>query len=439
MRSLTLIVLYLAVILSPLVLAALSGYPPRSFFDELASGAGLLAFAIILVEFILSGRFRIVSRRVGMDVTMRFHQLLARAALVLALVHPFLYRVPFAHARPWDPMRQLTLSMDFGAIASGAAAWVLLPVFIVLSIGRDRLPYSYEAWRLMHGLGAVLIAGLVLDHTLSAGRYGQDPALARLWWTMFGAALVSLAYVYLARPLLQHARPWTVASVRSIAMNTWELTLEPDGHGGLRYQAGQFAWLKVGPSALSRRENPFSISSAPGSGNALQFVIKELGDFTGSLDKLQSGTPAFVDGPYGNLVITGRTEPGIALIAGGVGVAPLLGILRQLQIDGDPRPTALVYGNRLKDKIVYPGELDRMARDHGTQIVNVLSEPPAGWAGKTGVMGPDLIRSIFNTPERKEWLYVLCGPPPMMTSVEDTLIGMDVPAHRILSENFKYD
>ncbi|NNJ75852.1 MAG: oxidoreductase, partial [Anderseniella sp.] len=43
----------------------------------------------------------------------------------------------------------------------------------------------------------------------------------------------------------------------------------------------------------------------------------------------------------------GRSGKGIALIAGGVGVAPLLSIARQLDKDSDPRTLVLVYGNRL--------------------------------------------------------------------------------------------
>lgn len=81
---------YVALALTPLVLAALQGLAPRGTLDELATGAGLVALAILLVEFVLSGRFRPVMQPFGMDVTMRFHQLMARTILVFVLVHPIL-------------------------------------------------------------------------------------------------------------------------------------------------------------------------------------------------------------------------------------------------------------------------------------------------------------------------------------------------------------
>ncbi len=439
MRPGVLIVLYTLVVLLPLALAWLRVRPPRSLLDELASGAGLLAFAIILVEFILSGRFRSISGRIGMDVTMRFHQLLARTALALALLHPFLYRAPFAAQRPWDTSRELTLTGDITALSSGALAWVLLPAFVLLSIGRDQLAYRYETWRLMHGLGAMLIAALVLHHTLSAGRYSQDPALAGVWLGMAATALLSMLYVYLIEPFLKLRKGWGVVSVRPIALKTWELVLEPSGHDGLGYDAGQFVWLNVGHSPFSLNENPFSISSAPASGKRIEFVIKEVGDFTGTVGRIEPGTRAYVDGPHGNLVIAGRTEPGIALIAGGVGIAPLLGILRQLRLDEDGRPTVLVYGNRVTEQISYPDELAALARDHGTKIIHAVSEPPDDWMGHVGMVDDSVIRQTFGSPEMKRWLYVLCGPPVMMDIVEDCLIDLGVPAHQIFSERFKYD
>jgi len=434
-----LIVIYLCVVLLPLGLSYFSGRPSRSFWDELASGAGLLAFAILLLEFLLSGRFQTVSARVGMDVTMRFHQLVARTALVLALLHPFLYRSPFNPPYPWDVTRQLTLAYDISGLLTGILAWVLLATLVALGIGRSQLVYRYETWRLMHGVGALLVAGLVLQHALDTGRYSQDPALAYLWIGLFLMAVFSLAYVYVIKPIWQTQRPWTVRSVRSLGLRTWELTLEPDGHQGLAYDAGQFIWLNVGNSPFSLFENPFSISTAPASGPHLQFVIKELGDFTRTVGQITPGTRAYVDGPHGNLVVSDHAEPGIALIAGGVGIAPLMGILRQLRHEKDERPTMLIYGNRVQEQIAYREELTAIAEDQRIEVVHVLSEPPEGWTGRNGLVDADLIRAIFDSTPMKQWLFVLCGPAAMMEVVEDALIDIGVPSHQIESERFQYD
>ncbi len=434
MRSLFLIALYLVLVSVPLVLSWVTGGPPRPFHQELASGLGILAFSMILLEFILSGRFRIISNDVGMDVTMRFHQVLARTLLVFAVLHPFLYQgTPPGGQRPWDPTRALTITTDFSSLSTGIAAFLLLPSLIVLAIGRTRLDYSYETWRLMHGIGALLIALLLLHHTVYAGRYGAHPVMTWVWVAMTSAAVGSLLYVYLIAPLRMRSRGWHVTSVTQLTLRQWEVSVHPNGHSGLDYQAGQFVWLNVGHSAFSMKENPFSICSAPAAGPKVSFMIKELGDFTRSIGQIQPGTVAYLDGPYGNLSVDGRSEPGVALIAGGVGLAPLLGILRQMRLTFDPREVKLIYGNRTVDQIAYREELG--TRD----VVYVLSEPPPDWRGETGFVDAALIDRVFSDQEISEWVFVMCGPALMMNIVEDHLIERGTPSHRILSERFDYD
>lgn len=434
-----LVAISLSVILLPLVLAAIGARPPRSLLDELASGAGMLAFSIILLEFALSGRFRVISGKIGMDVTMRAHQRIARTALVIALLHPFLYQAEWNPPYPWDVIRLETVTSDLASLWSGMLAFVLLPAFIALAIMRGQPNYTYETWRLSHGVGAVVIAGLVLHHTLSAGRYAQDPVLAAVWIALSALALISFLWVYAAAPLLQLRRPWRVESIRPVAERIWEVEIAPEGHRGLDYKAGQFVWLNLGNSPFSHRENPFSISSAPGSGPNVQFLIKELGDLTRSLGSIPQGTRAYVDGPHGNLIVAGHDAPGLGLITGGVGIAPLIGILRQLALDDDPRPRVLVYADRTPEQFVHRAELEALALDARTDVVFVADEPPDGWTGPSGRVDHALLGNLFDTPERRDWLFVLCGPPPMLTSVEDALIDIGIASNRILSEKFDYD
>ena len=434
-----LIFLYLGVVCLPLILSWVMGMPPRSFRNDIASGLGLLAFAMILVEFVLSGRFRSISSGLGLDLTIRFHQLMARTALAFALLHPFVYQWLPGPARPWDPTRQLTLTSDISGLVSGIVAFVLLPAFVVLAMKHSELDYKYEIWRLLHGLGALLIAGLLLHHALSAGRYSAAPAMVWMWSTMTAIAAFSLFAVYFLKPAYQVTHRWRVSAIARLTPRQWGVTITPDGHAGVPYEAGQFVWLNIGHIPFSLYENPFSISSAPGSGPDLSFVIKELGDFTSNLDRIKVGEKAHIDGPHGTLTVEGRSEPGIAFIAGGVGIAPMLSILRELALTNDPRKTILVYGNRTKDQIVFPDEIDALAEAERTQVVHVLREPHDGWSGHKGVVDADLIAQVFHNEQFESWVFVLCGPPKMINSVEEALMASGVASNRILSERFQYD
>jgi predicted ferric reductase len=97
-------------------------------------------------------------------------------------------------------------------------------------------------------------------------------------------------------------------------------------------------------------EHPFSISSAPVDRPRITFTIKESGDFTSRIRTIAPGTRAYLHGPHGNFTLTGRATKGIVFIAGGVGFAPIMGMLRQLKA---AHPLRLIYGNRVETQILY--------------------------------------------------------------------------------------
>jgi predicted ferric reductase len=170
------------------------------------------------------------------------------------------------------------------------------------------------------------------------------------------------------------------------------------------------------------------------------FVIKEAGDFTRGIGQIPAGARAYMDGPHGHLVVPKAAGKGIVFLAGGVGVVPILSQLRQLRAEADPRPMKLLYGNRKLSQVLYRDELDAMSHDIELEIVHLLSEPPEGWTGETGMLDPEtVVRHCPPEGERAHWLYVVCGPPPMIDAVQTALVGLGVPARHVLSEKFSYD
>jgi len=434
-----LLALYVLVLLAPLALAWAQGLPARPWRDELSSGLALVAFSGVLVEFLLSGRFRTISGQIGIDATMRVHQLMARAFTLFILVHPFLYVTPFMNRPlPWDETARYTLGLTPTTFITGLIAWVALMVMVAFAIFREQRSGSYEGWRAAHGFAAMVIAAFGAHHTLEAGRYSAHPWLWWFWVALLAIAAATLLWVYLVKPLLQLRQPYAVRSVRPIAQRTWELNIAPD-RKPLGFAAGQFVWLNIGHSPFSMAENPFSIASAPAQSDHLSFVIKEVGDFTRKIGEVKAGTRCYLDGPHGHLVIPGGEAPGIALIAGGVGIAPVLSILRQLRHEGDERPIVLLYGNRVHEQIVYADELSEMQDHLNLRVEYALAEPPPDWQGHRGVIDAALLRTILDRPDARSWRFILCGPQPMIESVEKTLLSFGVSSGNVLSEQFYYD
>ncbi|MCA3287579.1 MAG: ferric reductase-like transmembrane domain-containing protein [Roseomonas sp.] len=410
--------------------------PARPWLDEASSAIAMMATAALLLEFLLSGRFRVISAGIGMDRSLRWHQVFAQILTLAALLHPLFYLTPSGAAsqRPDDP--GAVLGLDAVSLITGTLAWLLLGLLTLTAIRRDDLPYRYETWRVSRGLGAALLAGFALHHAISAGRYSGAPALMAYWAFMLALALGSLVAVYLLRPWRLTRRPWRIAGLERVGDQLWSLTLEPDGHAGLSYRAGQFAWLRLDCSAFSVREHPFSIASAPSDGAALRFLIKEAGDFTRQIGALPIGARAYVDGPHGALCLEGRREPGIFMIAGGAGLAPMLSLLRQAAARGETRPIALLYGNRHQGQIMAAAELAALAGRLPLDLHHVLQEPPPGWTGFVGMMTPALIQAEAAQGAREGWVFLLCGPGPMIRAAHEGLAVLGVPRRRILEERF---
>ena len=395
----------------------------RGAWDHAVSAATRAAFALLFVEFVLSGRFRAVSRPIGMDATMRLHQLAARPVAAVLLLHPFLYAgvdVP-----------------EGSAALAGILAWPLLALLVITAIGRDMLPWPYEAWRLSHGLGALALAALGTWHAIEAPR-GAHMALAWVWGGFAAVAAASLVSVYLVRPLARARRPWRVVSVTPDAEAVWTVTIAAEGHDGLRFRAGQFVWLVLDRGPFTLREHPFSIASPPSEPATLSFLIAEAGDFTRSIRTIAPGARAYLDGPHGALTPLDRPAPGLVLIAGGTGIAPMLSILREAAARADRRPFLLIAGARREQRLIARGALAALKERLDLTVVEVLSDPPQGWAGETGVLDAAVVGKHCGGA-RAGWLHALCGPPGMLKAATAALAALGVARRDIMAESFRYD
>jgi predicted ferric reductase len=431
-----LIAVYVGLTFFPLAVAWLDEGPSRGFFYELSSGLGLTAFALLLLQFLTSGRFEALTGRVGIDLTMRLHQLIARTLTVFLVVHPPLYAIWPGQGGTAGRIVQMFTSP---AYLSGVLAWVLLLVVVFAGVLRDRLPVRYEIWRASHGVGALLLAIFGVHHALYLGRYSAHPAIAAFWFVLLGVAVLSLLTVYVLRPLALRRQPYRLIANENVGDRLWELELEPIGDFRPSLTAGQFYWVTFGDSPFLLREHPFSASSASSELPRVRFIIKESGDFTRTIGTIPLGTRAFLDGPRGIFTLEDRQATGIGLVAGGVGIAPILSILRELRARGDRRPIRLLYGNRHPGQIVRREEIQAISADLDFDARFVVAEPPEGWTGGTGELDRAQVAAYFDNPDRAGWVYFVCGPNAMMSSVERSLEAIGVPPRSIVTERFRYE
>lgn len=83
--------LYVLAALSPMFAAVATGIEPAGAPSEFATALGLTSAALLLLQFLSSGRFESISGHIGIDRTMGFHRIAAYVLLAFATLHPLLY------------------------------------------------------------------------------------------------------------------------------------------------------------------------------------------------------------------------------------------------------------------------------------------------------------------------------------------------------------
>ena len=428
------IAVYIVLAVAPLVLLQVGEVPPgREFWRELSVALGFAGLAMLTLQFVLTARFRSIKAPYGADVVYHFHRQISLVSFALIAAHPLLLFV-----NEPETIGLLNLVAAPWRARMGVTAVLLLLVMIAGSLWRRRCKIEYSTWRVWHGILATLIVILAMGHVVLARHYLNQPWKQALWLG-YGAFWVGLLlYVRLLKPLLLLRRPYAVESVRAERGGSWTVSLRPVGHAGIHFMPGQFAWLTLGKSPFAEAEHPFSFSSSAGQPDRPGFTIKALGDFTRTVPDLQPGTPVYLDGPFGHFSIDRQPHAEeYVFIAGGVGITPIMSMLRTLAERGEKRPLLLFYASREWESVTFREELEGLTTRLNLEIVHVLEKPHDGWTGEQGYLSQAVLaKHLPQEWDRNAIEVFVCGPPPMMVAVERALLQMGVPLGDIHSERF---
>jgi len=415
----------------PLLLALAAGEEPGRWHEEAGLATGLVGLALLLLQFAHAGRWRLVSGRSGIDVTMRFHRAAAILLLALVLLHPVFFLLPLLLDDPASGAARLLAMFLSPRMTAGRLAWIALALTVLLALARRRMPYQH--WRLLHGLGALVAAGGGVWYAVELGLYSAFAPLGALWWAGLGGALLLLLWSWGWKPLRARREGWRIGAVAPLGPGYWELRLT--GAAPPPYRAGQFFWLGFGRAA-PWDDNPFSTASAPGE-DGLRFVIREAGDRTRSLGGMAPGMPVRLDGPHGVFTLDRTGRGPLLLVAGGAGIAPILSLARQLDAAADPRPVALLHCARTPDRLVCRAELAAMAARRGWRCL-FLAEEAAAAGVEPGMPDPARLGALLADGPRQAVTAMICGPEPMTMAVVRHLEALGVPRGGLVYELFDY-
>jgi predicted ferric reductase len=226
--------------------------------------------------------------------------------------------------------------------------------------------------------------------------------------------------------------------VTKLADRTWELDIQPGrGTPDLSYEAGQFVWMTVGKRRFPLFDHPFSIAGIP-SRKGISLIIKEAGDFTSQVRSLVPDTLIGIDGPYGEFSLKNHPGKAVLLVAGGAGIGPIIGLLRELVARRDPRPVRLAYAVGKPSNLACLDEIEAAKAVLDLKTMLISETGAEEFAGEVGRFDQARIARLLAGLEPGETVAMMCGPGPMVVAVSDMLFDHGLPMKRIVYERFDY-
>lgn len=383
-------------------------------------GTSLMLFLLLLIA-----RWPVLERAYGQDRLVTWHKKVAPWSLWLIATHVVLIITANALEADtaWLGGLGVVLRENPGIVLAIAGLLAMVTAGVT-SWRRVRGPLRHETWWTVH---LVTYLGVVLAffHQVVAGDTFSGGAARTFWVGLYALVLALIAWNRVLLPILRSARHRLVITeviresddVVSVWMTGRNLVR-------LRLLPGQFLNFRFAYPGLAYEAHPFSVSAAEG--DRLRITVKALGDGSTALAALAPGTRVTFEGPYG-VVTPARAEGSrIVLVAGGVGIGPIVSL-----VHGMAAPEVVVdvvYRASAPDGLVLARELEELEAA-GALRLHLLAGSRTEYP-----LSPEHLDSMLG--DLSDATVFVCGPDALRARVTESARALGVPASRIHSELF---
>jgi predicted ferric reductase len=393
----------------------------------------LLGTYLALLGLLLVSRSPWLDQLFGTDRLIAWHRWVGFGTLWLLVAHTVLTTIGYAGIARTDVLAEWwTLLGTYSFVLMATVGLVLMIAVAATSVRAARRSLSYETWYGIHLYGYLAIA-LAFAHQLTVGTDFASDTVAQVYWIgLYVAVIACLVAFRIGQPLRLYARHrFRIANlveespgVISVYVTGRDLDLLP-------VRAGQFFVCRFLEGGGWWRPHPYSLSAMPNS-QFLRFTVKRTGDDTDALARLQIGTRVFLEGPYGAFTGAARTQPGVLLIAGGIGITPLRALMEELSTRRNE--VVLLYRARSWDQIVFKDEIDSLMRSRHASVHYLVGRRRPD--RQHDLFSPQSLDRMVPDLDRRD-IYV-CGPEALIHHVQRSARALGVPRKQIHAERFAF-
>lgn len=226
---------------------------------------------------------------------------------------------------------------------------------------------------------------------------------------------------------------------REIAERTMAFQVEKPA--GFEFKAGQYADLTLlNPPQMDSQGavRTFSIASAPYEQSLLFATRLRDSAFKRVFATLPLGTEIKLEGPMGSFTLHKNPSKAAVFLAGGIGITPFRGMLRQAMKDKLPHQLYLFYSNRRPEDAAFMDELQDLSRSNEHFILvptmTELEKSKLSWSGERGFINREMLIKHFC--DLKGPIYYVAGPPAMVAATREMLTKAGVDEDDVRTEEF---
>lgn len=227
---------------------------------------------------------------------------------------------------------------------------------------------------------------------------------------------------------------------RTEQISTFVLSADPrtTGRRALPHAAGQYVTVSVEIDG-ERVSRCYTVSSPATRPYTVELSVKrEPGGVVSNWlhDHVGVGDTLEVSGPAGEFSSVFHPGERVLLLAGGVGITPMLSMMQTFADLAEDVDAVLLHHCQRPDHVAFGAELAALAlTEPRLRVVQAVDVDPTGtWTGPVGYLDADMLAA--HVPDLTDREIFVCGPAPYMDHATELLTSVGVAAERIHMESF---